>query len=260
MIISLFRGYPHILFESFIMLIPILTIFFVYNFAFLKLSKRRFLVICRGIVLSFVGLTLFLQGVNVGYIGAGTALGEALAALPYNWVLVPIGFVLGFVVSLAEPAVRVLVQEIDKVTAGFLSQKIMLLTMCVGVAISIALAMLKILLNVSLWYFVVPGYILAFVVARFVPPDFTSIAFDSGGVATGTMTATFLLSLAIGAANQIEQTNPLLDGFGIISLVALIPILTVLALGLIYRVKAERAQAAQRAFEEPLSKTEGGER
>ncbi|ULQ60251.1 DUF1538 domain-containing protein [Brucepastera parasyntrophica] len=240
MIRVLFEGYTDVLKETAIALLPVLLIFTVYHIFYLKVNRRYFIKISLGVAIAFVGLTLFLQGVNVGYIPVGTAIGEKLAALPYRWILIPIGFFLGFTVTTAEPSVHVLVQEIDKVTSGALPKKVMFMTLCLGVAVAIALAMLKILLGLSLWYFLIPGYALAILLAYLVPPVFTSIAFDSGGVATGTMTATFLLSLAIGAANQIETANPLTDGFGIIALVAMVPILTVLGLGLIYRYKEYR--------------------
>ncbi len=242
MISSLFRGYAGVVRDTFTALIPLLTIFLIYQFAYLKLSRRRFHRILKGVLLAFVGLTLFLQGVNVGYIDVGKVLGEVLASLPYNWILVPLGFLLGFAVTLAEPSVYVLVQEIDKVTAGAFPKRVMLIALSIGVAISVSLAMVKTLLNISLWFFMVPGYLLALVLTYFVAPNFTSIAFDAGGVATGTMTATFLLSLSLGVATQMEHADPLLDGFGIIGLVALMPILTVLSLGLIQRVQERRAR------------------
>ncbi|MGI6168391.1 MAG: DUF1538 domain-containing protein [Christensenellales bacterium] len=237
-----FNGYLDVVLETLLLLAPILVIGGVAQVLFLRLSKRKLLTMLKGILLAFIGLTIFLQGVNVGFIPVGKALGEQFAALPYNWILLPIGFILGFAVTLAEPSVQVLVEQIEKVTGGFLRKKLMLATLCIGVGISITLFMLKLLLGLSLWVFIVPGYIIALLLTLITPQDFTSIAFDSGGVATGTMTATFLLSLAIGVANQLEGTDSLLDGFGLIALVALTPILLVLILGLIYKWKTKKLE------------------
>lgn len=244
MILKLFQGYHEILLDCLLALLPLLVIFTLCQFLFLKLPKKQIVNICKGVVLSYVGLTLFLQGVTVGYIPIGEALGLKLAGLSYNWVLIPVGFLMGFAVTLAEPAVYVLVEQIEEVTGGSLVKRLMLITLCIGVAVSIALAMLKMLINFSLWYIIVPGYIIALVMSHFVDPNFTSIAFDSGGVATGTMTATFILSLTVGVAKKLEHTDPLLDGFGVIALVALTPILTVLILGLLYKFKEKNAENA----------------
>lgn len=228
---TLFNGYTEVLRECLLAFTPLVVILGIAQVTFLRLPGRRIIAIAEGLLLASAGLTLFLQGVNVGYIPIGRLLGYQLADLPYNWILLPIGFFLGLAITLAEPSVYVLTQVIENVTAGFVRRKLLLLVLAFGVAISIAMGMLKLLLGIPLWYFIVPGYIAALVFARFVSPGFVSIAFDAGGVATGTMTATFVTALAIGVATRLEATNPLLDGFGIISIVALTPILTVLLLG-----------------------------
>lgn len=255
MIGNIFKGYTQVLQESALALVPLLVIFFIYQLISRRLKRRNFVRILKGVLISYVGLTLFLQGVNIGYLRAGEALGANLAALPtHNWLLIPVGFILGFTVTMAEPSVYVLVQEIERVTGGSLPRRVMLMTLCIGVAAAIALSMLKTLLHISLWAFIVPGYILALILAYIVPPAFTSIAFDSGGVATGTMTATFLLSLSIGAANQMEHADPLLDGFGIIALVALVPTLTVLLLGLLYKQRENKIKRMQQKSQPPQEK------
>lgn len=187
--------------------------------------------------LAFVGMALFLQGVHIGFLPVAQMMGEALGGLRYNWILVPIGFLLGFVATFAEPAVRVMNYEVEKTTSGYISQQIMLYTSSLGVAISIALSMWRILAGISLWYFIVPGYALVLVLAFFSNRMFVAIAFDSGGVATGPMTVTFILTMALGVAAAVEGRDPLLEGFGMIALVALFPILTVLLLGLLYSRK-----------------------
>ncbi len=239
---TLFAGYTEVLKAVLLAFIPLVAILGVAQFTFLHLPGRRIIAIAEGLLLAFVGLTLFLQGVNVGYIPIGRLLGYQLADLPYNWILVPIGLFFGFAVTLTEPAVYVLTQVIENATAGFVRRKLLLTALALGVAISVALGMLKLLLGIPLWYIIVPGYVIALVFARFVDPVFVSIAFDSGGVATGTMTATFMTALAIGAATRLEATDPLLDGFGIISIVALVPILTVLLLGFVVRSRQKSGE------------------
>jgi len=239
MITGIFQGYSDVLQECLMALIPLIIIVLFFQLKYLKLSKKKLIKLVKGILTAFFGLTLFLQGVQIGYIPVGEKIGYMLADLDYNWILVPIGFALGFAVTLAEPSVYVLVQQIEKATGGYLKKKLLLATICIGVALSIALAMVKLLMGISLWLFIIPGYIAAFVMSRFIDDDFTAVAFDSGGVATGTMTATFILSMALGVAKRIDHTDPLLDGFGIISIVALTPILTIQFLGLLYKRKED---------------------
>ncbi|ARK28573.1 hypothetical protein BkAM31D_01090 [Halalkalibacter krulwichiae] len=162
------------------------------------------------------------------------------------WVLIPIGFVLGFVATFAEPAVRILNHEVEKVSGGYIPQKVMLYTLSIGVALSIALSMLRMIVGIPLWYFIIPGYLLALVLMRFSTKSFTAIAFDSGGVATGPMTVTFIVAMTVGIASVLEGRDPLLDGFGMIALVALSPILSVLTLGLLY---GRKEKENERTFE-----------
>lgn len=232
--IQIFAGFGGRLYEVFLALIPLLLFFLFFQFVYLKLPRRRLITICKGIILAFLGLSLFLQGVYVGFLPAGEAMGEMLGSLSYNWILVPIGFVLGLAATFAEPAVRVMGHEVERASAGYISQQIILYTMSLGVAISIALSMWRILTGIPLWYFIIPGYGLALILMCFSNRTFVGIAFDSGGVATGPMTVTFILTMALGVASAIEGRDPLLDGFGMIALVALSPILTVLILGFLY--------------------------
>jgi len=154
--------------------------------------------------------------------------------LRHNWIMIPIGFLLGFVATFAEPAVRILNLEVERVSSGSIPQKVLLYTLSIGVAFSIALSMLRILTGWPLYYFIVPGYLVALLLLRYSSPTFTAVAFDSGGVTTGPMTVTFILAIAVGAASVIEGRDPLLDGFGMIAMVALAPILSVLVLGLVF--------------------------
>ena len=232
--IQIFTGFSHILLEVALALIPLMILFLVFQLFFLKLSKKKLYNIFKGLILTFIGLSLFLQGVFIGFLPIGEKMGIALGNLSYNWILIPVGFLLGFVATFAEPAVRVLNYEVEKVSGGYIPQQVMLYTLSIGVAISIALAMARIIYGIPLWYFVIPGYLLALFMIRYSKSIFVAIAFDSGGVATGPMTVTFILAMAVGVASAIPGRDPLLDGFGMISLVALSPILSVLVLGLLY--------------------------
>jgi hypothetical protein len=191
----------------------------------------------KGILLSFLGLTFFLQGVKVGFLPVGARIGEALGAMEHKWLLLPIGFCFGLVATFAEPAVRILGYEVEKASSGAIRARLIIIILSLGVAVFVALGMVRLLTGVPLGYFVIPGYIIAMLMLRFSDPTFISIAFDSGGVATGPMTVTFVMALAIGAAEALEHRHPVLDGLGLIALVALAPILSLMALGLVYSKK-----------------------
>jgi len=234
MIFGLFEGFKDRVIEVLIALTPIVLVFIISQIFLLKLPKRQIIKITKGILITFIGLVLFLQGVHVAFIPVGELMGIALGALDYNWILIPIGFILGFSVIMAEPAVRVLNDEIENVTGGHINKNVLLITVCLGVAVSVALSMLRVLKGISLWYFILPGYVIALILTKFVSPTFTAIAFDCGGAATGPMTVSFILSMTVGVAKVLEGRNPLLDGFGMVSLVAMAPILSVQILGFIY--------------------------
>lgn len=235
--IHVFQGFGHILLEVTHALLPLVVISIMFQLMYLKLPRYKLKQISLGVLMSFLGLALFLQGVYIGFLPVGKTMGATLANLPYNWILIPIGFVLGFVVALAEPAVRVLNYEVEKKSGGYIPQTLMLYALSFGVAVSVALAMARILFGWSLWIFILIGYAIAFALSRYTSRSFVAIAFDSGGVATGPMTVTFISALSLGAASSLEGRDPLLLGFGMISLVALSPILSVLVLGLLYRRK-----------------------
>ncbi|GAE30571.1 DUF1538 domain-containing protein [Halalkalibacter hemicellulosilyticus] len=237
MISRIFEGFAETILEVTFALIPLLIFFLVFQFIFLKLTRKKLFRIFIGIALSFIGLTLFLQGVHVGFFPAGELMGEKLGELNYNWVVIPVGFLLGFVATFAEPAVRILNTQVEKVSSGYISERMMLYTLSIGVACSIALSMFRILSGFPLWYVIIPGYLLVMILMFFSTNTFIAIAFDSGGVATGPMTVTFILAIAVGIASVIEGRDPLMDGFGMIALVALAPILSVLILGLIFERK-----------------------
>jgi len=225
------------LMEVALALSPLVLFFIFFQFYMLKLKAKQVGILFIGIALTLLGMTFFLHGVHSGFQPAGTAMGRNLGQLSYSWIIIPIGFILGFVATFAEPAVRVLNEEVDKVSSGYIPKKVMLLTISIGVSISVALAMSRIIFGIELMYILVPGYILALSMIFFSSREFTSIAFDAGGVATGPMTVTFIVAIALGFSGVQEGSNPLIEGFGMISLVALAPILSVLTLGVLYGAK-----------------------
>ena len=193
-----------------------------------------------------IGLVLFLTGVNVGFLPAGTYLGRQLASLPYNWIIVPIGMLMGWFIVQAEPAVHVLNHQVEEITSGAIPGKAMSTSLSIGVAVSIGLAMTRVLTGISIFWFLIPGYLAAIIMSYYVPKMFTAIAFDSGGVASGPMTATFLLPFAQGACNAMGG-NVVTDAFGVVAMVAMTPLLTIQMLGLVYQRKLKKAEQAAEA-------------
>ena len=235
---------PHTLFEMFIALLPIVVLFLLCQFIFLKLSKKKFIRIIKGVVYTYIGLVFFLIGVNAGFMEAGSALGFGVASLSYNWILIPVGFVLGFTVIFAEPAVHILTEQVEYVTSRHIRKNVILYSLSIGVAFAVALSMVRIMVpGVRLWHYLLPGYAIALVLSWIVPKIFVGIAFDSGGVASGPLTATFILAFAQGAADAIEGADVLLDAFGVIAMVALTPLIAIQIVGLIYKIKLAKKNA-----------------
>ncbi len=198
---------------------------------FLKLSKKRLTRIAVGVAFTFAGLVIFLTGVNVGFMPIGYKLGYSLAQGSEAF-LIGFGLVIGILVVLAEPAIHVLNSQVEDVTGGLVSKKSMMLGLCMGVGASIALSMIRIVFDFSLVYYIVPGYFLSLALSLFVPPVYTAIAFDSGGVASGPMTSGFILPLAIGACVGLQGADAVLrDAFGVVALVAMTPLITIQLLG-----------------------------
>ncbi len=227
---------PHYAKEVVLAVMPIVAFFLVFQMLFLHLRKRHIIRIAIGLVYTFLGLSLFLTGVNVGFMPVGSYLGAQLAALPVKWVIVPIAMLIGCFIVKAEPAVVVLNKQVEDITGGAISQHVMMSGLSIGMAVSLGLAMIRVLTGLSLLWFVIPGYALALGLSFFVPPLFTAIAFDSGGVASGPMTATFLLPFAIGACEAVGG-NVLQDAFGVVAMVAMTPLVIIQLIGLTYRLK-----------------------
>ncbi len=223
----------------------IVVFFVICQIAFLHLPAKRLKKITIGVVFTYLGLVLFLTGVNVGFMPVGYSLGYALGKLP-GWVLVAFGGVTGVLVVLAEPAIHVLNQQVEEVTGGMVARKSMMAGLCIGVGIAIALAMLRIVLDFSIVYYVIPGYFISLLLSLFVPKVYTAIAFDSGGVASGPMTSGFILPFAIGACVSVQGADAVLqDAFGVVAVVAMTPLITIQLLGfnavVSQRVKERRA-------------------
>lgn len=230
------NGFPAYIAEIAVSLLPIVIFFALFQIFSLKLKKKMLIKIIIGILYTYIGLVLFLTGVNVGFMPAGNYLGQAIAGLPYRFILVPIGMVMGFFIVKAEPAVYVLMEQVEEITSGAISGKAMGLSLSLGVAVSVGLSMFRVLTGISIFWFIVPGYLIAICLSFFVPKIFTAIAFDSGGVASGPMTATFLLPFAIGAC-QIVGGDIVRDAFGIIAMVAMTPLIAIQILGAAYKIR-----------------------
>ncbi len=227
--------------EVCVSLLPILAVFFLFQLMTHRFQRRQIKRIIVGLLYTYIGLVLFLCGVNVGFAPVGAFLGGELASLSYNWVLVPIGMVIGYYIVKAEPAIQVLNHQVENVTDGAISVKAMNRSMSVGVAISIGLALLRVLWSIPIYWILIPGYLIALVLSVFVPKIFVGIAFDSGGVASGPMTSTFLLPLSIGTCRAVGG-ELMTDAFGVVALVALTPLIAIQIMGLVYRFKTEKLQ------------------
>ncbi len=209
----------------------ILVFFLVCQMAFLKLPGRRLKRIGVGVVFTYLGLVLFLSGVNVGFMPVGYKLGLQLARLSAP-ALVAMSFLMGVLVVMAEPAIHVLTVQVEEVTGGYITKKSMMWGLCLGVAAAIALAMVRIIFDFSLVYYLIPGYFLSLALSLFVPPVYTAIAFDSGGTASGPMTSGFILPFVIGACVALQGADAVLyDAFGVVALVAMAPLITIQLLG-----------------------------
>jgi hypothetical protein len=236
------NGSPDTLKEVAISISPIVAVFFIFQIFALRLPKAQVIRICVGILYTFIGVFLFLLGVNIGFMPMGAELGAQLASSDLKWLIIPCGMLMGSLIVLAEPAIHVLNQQIEEVTGGSISRKSMLIGLCTGISIFVGLSFVRVLTGISIWYFIVPVYAVSIILSFFVPSIFTGIAFDSGGVASGSMTAAFLLPMAIGACKAVGG-NVLTDAYGMIAFVAMAPLLTIQIMGLIYSVKLKKQSA-----------------
>ena len=225
-------------------LLPIVLMFGVFQLVALKLDRRTLGRIGVGLGYTYIGLVFFLTGANVGFMPAGNYLGQVLAGQTFRWLLVPIGMLIGYFIVKAEPAVYVLNKQVEEVTDGAISAGTMGAALSAGVSLSVGLAMVRVLTGISILWFLIPGYAFAIGIAFVVPKLYTAIAFDAGGVASGPMTATFLLPLAQGACAAVGG-NIVTDAFGVVAMVAMTPLITVQLMGLMAQLKQRRTRSAQ---------------
>lgn len=253
MILLFIKALPQYFEEVAIALAPIIVFFFLFNAIYIKLHKRQLVSISIGLVFTYLGLVLFLTGVNVGFMPVGNYIGKMIGSLSFSWILIPIAMLIGYYIVKAEPAVHVLNKQVEELTAGSIPAKAMGLSLSIGVAVSLALAMIRVLTGISIMWFLIPGYVLALGMSFYTPKIFTSIAFDSGGVASGPMTATFLLPFAMGACEAIGGVDRIVsDAFGVVAMVAMTPLITIQLLGLAYKIRSKKEQAAKALIQDRI--------
>lgn len=248
--------FPSTVIESFSALFPIAILFMIYNFTKFKLEKKELNRIIKGLIYTILGLAIFLTGVNGGFMEMGRVMGMELSS--NHLKLLPfIGLLMGLIVVLAEPAVNILGHQIQEVTSGHIPPRLIRLTLSIGVGIAIMLSMIKIMVpDIKLWYFLAPGFIIAIILSYLSEPIFVGIAYDAGGVASGPMTATFILAFAQGAADIIPTADVMVDGFGIIAMVAMAPVLSLMMLGTIFKRKSEKLKQNKSTIKEQIMENE----
>lgn len=238
-----FDKIPTIAGEIVLALSPVLIIFLVFQKLYFHLDKRHVQKILKGLIYMFIGLVLFLTGVNAGFMDVGSIVGSKLTSLDNYFFLFLIAFLLGLVTILAEPAVYVLTHQIEDVTSGYVKRSVVMFALSIGVGTAVLLSIIRIVVpGLQLWHYLLPGYILSIILSYFTPKLFVGIAFDSGGVASGPMTATFVLAFAQGVAHSVEGADVLMDGFGVIAMVAMTPLIALQILGLMFKAKSKKGE------------------
>lgn len=235
--------FKHVIKESLISIAPLFAMFVVFQILLLKMTKLQISRIVIGFIYAFIGLTIFLVGVNSGFMQTGAALGQKLGELTVangGWwyvLLIGTGLLLGAIIVCAEPAVWVLSEQVEAVSGGTIKRKILLIFLSIGTGIAIALSMWRAVAGFNLKVILIPGYVVAMVLMLFCPSLFSGIAFDSGGVASGPLTSTFVLSFTLGAAASGSGGN---DSFGVIALVAMMPLIAIQIMGIVFKFKQRR--------------------
>lgn len=248
----------HIAWESFLTLLPIIIVYILFQVFFFKHKKSKVIDIVRGIILTFIGLVVFLLGVNGGFMEVGAQLGIMLASMESKVPVLLVALLLGLTTVLAEPAVHVLTNQVEDVTGGSVRRNLVLIFLSVAVGLSIFMSALRILIpDIQLWMYILPGFGLAVILAYFVPDLFVGMAYDAGGVASGPMTATFSLAFVQGVAAQVPTADVVADGFGMIAIVAMMPIIAIELLGVLYQAKSRRASRAAISKEQPTGGNHG---
>ena len=254
--LSYIKALPEYSFDVLKAVMPIVAFFLIYQLFTKPITKNNLFKILIGVAYTCVGLILFLTGANVGFMPAGYLIGSELGATDYRFIVVPIGMIVGYFIVAAEPAVQVLQKQVEDVTSGAIPKRALSFSLEIGVAVSVGIAMLRVITGVSIIYPIVIGYALAIILSFFVPEIFTSIAFDSGGVASGTMTATFLLAFSIGTCEAVGG-NIITDAFGMVAMVAMTPLIAIQILGLVYKSRIKSAAKATEATEETIVDFDG---
>lgn len=233
--------FVHSAYEGLLSLLPLAIVLIVIQLTKARLKWRHVVRAAIGLVYCLIGLIVFMTGVKAGFMPAGQKVGGLLAGMGLEWLLIVAGFFIGMLTILAEPAVHVLTKQIEEETAGNVPRRLVLIFLSAGVSISIVLSMLRILIPaLKLWHILLPCYLIIMILTRFTPELFIGIAFDSGGVASGPMTATFILAFAKGAASQTPGADVILDGFGVIALVAMTPLIALQLLGILHQIRMRR--------------------
>ena len=241
LVLTFITAIPHYMEEVLIAVGPIVAFFLIFRALSGGIGSRGLGKILIGVLYTYVGLVLFLTGVNVGFMPVGNFLGRLMAESTLKWIIVPLGMIIGYFIVSAEPAVYVLTKQVEEATSGTIPAKALSLTLSIGVATSVGIAMVRVLTGIPILAILIPGYFIALALSFIVPDIFTSIAFDSGGVASGPMTATFLLPFAVGACTVVGG-NVITDAFGVVAMVAMTPLIAIQILGLIYTVKQKKAE------------------
>lgn len=225
--------------EMALSLLPIAIIFLLFQIFSLKLSRHSLGKILIGLLYTYLGLVLFLTGVNVGFSSLGMVLGSSLAVGWTKALLVPLSMLFGWFIISAEPAVAVLEHQIEEVSAGAIPGRAIKISLSAAIAAAMGLSMIRVMTGISILWFLVPGYVTALALSFFVPDIYTAIAFDSGGVASGPMTATFMLQFMIGVSASLGG-NAVSDAFGLVALVAMMPLISIQILGFCYSLKDKK--------------------
>ena len=233
------ESFPDYMKEVAIAIAPIAVFFLIFQFISGRMSGGVLTKILIGVAYTYIGLILFLTGVNVGFMPVGSYIGKLIGNLVYNWIVIPLGMIMGYFIVDAEPAVHILTKQVEEVTSGAIPGKALSTALGFGVSASVGLAMVRVLSGISILWIIIPGYAFSLILTFFVPEIFTSIAFDSGGVASGPMTATFLLAFAMGACDAVGG-NIVTDAFGVVALVAMTPLIAIQILGLVYKYKLKK--------------------
>ena len=235
------RMFPSVALESALALLPILIICIAFQIKAFKFGRHKFVRMLKGLLYTLIGLVLFLTGVNVGFMDVGNVIGQKIALIDNQMYSIIIGFIIGIVTILAEPAVHILTDQIESVTSGYIRKSVVLIALAIGVGTAVSLSIVRIIVpGIELWHYLLPGYAIAVGLNYFIPKLFVGIAFDSGGIASGTMTGTFILAFMQGIADSHPGADVLKDAFGMIALVAMVPIITLQILGLIVKIKSQK--------------------